>query len=372
MMMLGIVLHGGQMYMTMELGFDYYRDPVSSPVMDGILIFINTFRMPVFFVLSGFFTAMLFQRYQLAGMLKNRWQRIALPMLVFLPPLSLVLSLQWIIATNLSKTGAIGLDTSLLDYPYLLWNNTHHLWFLYYLMIMLAIISLAIIVLQHSPAAIRQQLSRLLQRLPTDNSWLIVLTGLVFGLMANHRVVGRLSGNIIWQPYWPSVAFFGLCLLIGWGLYYRQQSLQVFARRGWLYLAAAHIFLAIALAAFLTQGDPTSENYPILHPLLSLTNGVSVSFFIAGWIGIFYRYCNQFNPWTRYFSDAAYWIFLLHQPVLLLCAIPLYGWQVIAEVKFLVVCISTMLICTLSYHYWVRNTAIGVLLNGRRYPRTLP
>ena len=54
MMLLGVVLHGAQMYMTMDVAFDYYRDPAKSPLMDGLLIFINTFRMPVFFFLSGF------------------------------------------------------------------------------------------------------------------------------------------------------------------------------------------------------------------------------------------------------------------------------------------------------------------------------
>ena len=129
MMMLGIVLHGAQMYMTMSLGFDYYKDPMTSPVMDGILIVINTFRMPVFFFLSGLFTAMLYQRYHLRGMLRNRVQRILLPFLVFFLPIALVMSLLWIIASNLEATGSIGLDWTQVSRPRLLWDNTHHLWF---------------------------------------------------------------------------------------------------------------------------------------------------------------------------------------------------------------------------------------------------
>lgn len=368
MMMLGIVLHGAQMYMTMNLGFDYYRDPDTSAAMDGILIFINTFRMPIFFVLSGFFTAMLVHRYQLSGMIKNRLQRIALPMLLFLPPLSLVLSVQWIVATHLMQTGTWGFDPALVEYPKLLWNNTHHLWFLYYLLIILAIISPCIWLLQRSPPILTQ----LIQRIPATSAWMLVASGTVFGLMANHLYVGRLLGNIIWQPSWPSVAFFGLCVLLGWGLYHRQETLQVFSRRAGLYLGIALALFAIALAAFFSQGERDTSSYRLLHPVLAIGNGLSTAFFIAAFIGLFYRYCSTFNPWTRYFSDAAYWIFLLHQPMLLLFAIPLYGWETSAWIKFLLVCSATLLSCTLSYHYWVRNSAIGVLLNGRRYPRGLP
>lgn len=372
MMMLGIVLHGAQMYMTMNLGFDYYRDPASSPSMDALLIFINTFRMPVFFALSGFFTALLLGRYQLRGMVENRLRRIALPMLVFLPPLSVILSLQWIMATNLTATGHIGFNAELLPYPELLWNNTHHLWFLYYLLIILGIHSAALWLLQLAPQGPRQRITALLSRVSLKTPLVFAGCGLVFGALAYPVYVGRLLGNIIWQPAWPAVGFFAICYLMGWCLYSRQQVLQTLARDAWLYLVAALLCLVLALAAFFNQGEASSSSYRLLHPLLAFGNGLSVSFFIAALLGLFSRYCNHYNPWTRYFSDAAYWIFLLHQPVLLLLALPLYHWDTLAEIKFLLVSVGTLLLCTLSYHYWVRNTALGVLLNGRRYPQLWP
>jgi hypothetical protein len=41
-------------------------------------------------------------------------------------------------------------------------------------------------------------------------------------------------------------------------------------------------------------------------------------------------------------------------------------------VKFSAVLGITTLFTIVTYHYWVRATMIGHVLNGRRYPRTLP
>ena len=46
---------------------------------------IHGFRMPVFFLLSGYFCALLWQRRGLKGLLRNRILRIALPLLICIP-----------------------------------------------------------------------------------------------------------------------------------------------------------------------------------------------------------------------------------------------------------------------------------------------
>ena len=46
---------------------------------------VHGFRMPVFFLLSGFFCALLWQRRGLRGLLKNRILRIALPLIICIP-----------------------------------------------------------------------------------------------------------------------------------------------------------------------------------------------------------------------------------------------------------------------------------------------
>lgn len=371
-MLLGIVLHGAQMYMTMNVAFDYYRDPQESAFMDGLLIFINTFRMPVFFFLSGFFTALLYQRYSLRGMLTNRFSRIVLPFVILLPPLALVLSLQWISASQLMATGALGLDSSYVAYPRLLYNNTHHLWFLYYLMYILISVIVLVWLWERSPATLKSSMKKFFSGIDAGAPIMIAALGIVAGCMAMSSYFGRVGGDIVFQPYWTGVMFFALCFWAGWGLWYRQSSLLVLEQRCWLNLAIATACFVIALAAFFTQGERQSAEFALLHPVLAIGNGLAVAFYIAGFTGLFSRYFSAYSPRIRYLSDSAYWVYILHQPALLLFAVPMYHWGIPAELKFLIVCVATVLLCLWTYDLCVRNTRLGLLLNGRKYPRGVP
>lgn len=166
--------------------------------------------------------------------------------------------------------------------------------------------------------------------------------------------------------------YFGFLFLLGWLLYFSQGLIAVFAKRGWPYFVTAHLCLGMALAGFLLRGGAEASHFPYWQFVLVLFNGLSVAFFCAAFIGLFSRYCKGFNPWVRYFSDSAYWVFILHQTVLVALALLIYDWTIVAELKFLLVSGGTLAICLISYHYGVRTTWLGALLNGRRYARALP
>ena len=80
MMMLGIVLHAAMLYLASPpptMGIQTDRN--NSVVFDLVFDFIHSFRMPTFFVLSGFFTALLVEKRGVWGTLKNRASRSAQP-----------------------------------------------------------------------------------------------------------------------------------------------------------------------------------------------------------------------------------------------------------------------------------------------------
>ena len=90
-MLLGIVLHAG-------LSFTLFPWPVQDTQQSGFfwLLFAAThgFRMPVFFVLSGFFTAMLWRGRGLKSLLSHRFRRVLLPLLLGL--VTIVPAVNWI------------------------------------------------------------------------------------------------------------------------------------------------------------------------------------------------------------------------------------------------------------------------------------
>ena len=80
-MLLGIVLHGAMSF----LGFPIWPavDVKSDPVAWGFLLdVIHGFRMPLFFLVSGFFTAMMWKKRGTGGLVKQRLLRIGVPLLI--------------------------------------------------------------------------------------------------------------------------------------------------------------------------------------------------------------------------------------------------------------------------------------------------
>lgn len=83
MMWLGIVFHVSILHTTYPTAPITLRDTQTSLLADVQVGFIHAFRMPVFFILAGFFVCLIAQQRGLKEMLRHRFKRIALPFAVF-------------------------------------------------------------------------------------------------------------------------------------------------------------------------------------------------------------------------------------------------------------------------------------------------
>lgn len=88
-----------------------------------------------------------------------------------------------------------------------------------------------------------------------------------------------------------------------------------------------------------------------------------------GMIGLFHRFCRTHRFWVRYLSDSSYWLYLVHIPLLMVFQFLVREWPLPSFVKLSLVCTAATALLLLSYQLCVRNTWVGSLLNGRRYPR---
>jgi peptidoglycan/LPS O-acetylase OafA/YrhL len=88
-----------------------------------------------------------------------------------------------------------------------------------------------------------------------------------------------------------------------------------------------------------------------------------------GLIGLLNRYLRHENSTIRYLSDSAYWLYIVHHPLVALFQSLLRPWDVPALLKWLILCVVLLSVLLVSYHFLVRSTWIGWILNGRRAPK---
>lgn len=367
MMLLGLIFHSSLTY-----NVTYHAWPIKDPrtvhlFTDFLVLLIHSFRMPIFFFVSGFFAAMLFYERQPIPMIKNRVLRIVLPFIVFLfiiYPVTIT-SFAFTAAVFSQQGNSLGLAfKSLSKLSDFIPTSTCHLWFLYYLaMITGTFVLLGILLkkVQWFTHLVTKLFDWLIQR-PLVR--ILFFSGSVFILL---YVLGTsmVETSVFFVPDINTFSFFSFFYLIGWILFKSKKHLDTFKIYDWASLALA-IVLTIAQGLILTTYHlvPFSRS-----PLLIMLSALIVCLYLFGITGLFIRYGSKHSAITRYISDSSYWVYLIHLPITAI--IPAFIWKLPlpAAAKFLIVLLLTAIICFVSYHYLVRSTFIGKFLNGRRYPK---
>ena len=106
-MLLGIVLHGALAYLTIP--FWPVPDDHTHISFDVIFTAIHGFRMPLFFVLSGFFTAMLWRKRGIRGTIKQRGKRILLPLAIFVIPIYIAMIGTFVALNAVENSGNVSM-----------------------------------------------------------------------------------------------------------------------------------------------------------------------------------------------------------------------------------------------------------------------
>jgi peptidoglycan/LPS O-acetylase OafA/YrhL len=126
--------------------------------------------------------------------------------------------------------------------------------------------------------------------------------------------------------------------------------------RWWWLLLPAGLLLALPL------GIATM----VVRPITSLVQVVYVWTMSFGIMGLFRRVLNTENKAIRYISDASYWLYLTHLPLVIAAQVVVRDWPLPATVKFVLLCTSVTGFLLILYQAMVRYTWIGRMLNGPR------
>ena len=147
-MLLGIVLHAA-LFLVPDAWPVLDRKASESLPYDDIVNVIHGFRMPVFFLLSGFFTAMLWQRRGLGGLLRQRLQRVGLPLAVGCVTIVPLTAWVWIVTSDYDLAKDFPAETPVIVMAAFVWLFTwlesfHHLWFLWHLLWLVGLFALSV------------------------------------------------------------------------------------------------------------------------------------------------------------------------------------------------------------------------------------
>jgi len=382
-LLLGVVLHGSAAFLVgfpMPMWLDTPSD--GAPI---IYYVIHMFRMSAFFLIAGFFARVLIERRGVKGFVKDRAKRVALPLVLFL--------------IVVSVTGAIGLVLGALphgiDFLMSLVQqaqpqpsvapapqaaalggfNLGHLWFLYYLLIFYAL-ALAIrwLVLAADPrgalAAGCDRVVALLMR----GIWGPVLIALpiaayLYQLESWTEWLG-LPAPFLLTPDPKALIGYGIAFGLGWLLNRQVQALLDLQRIWYVYFV-----IAVALTIFCLSTIGTTPRWS--GGAVAATDRVlyTAAYVIALWCWVFafvgaaVRFLSTPHPVTRYLADASYWIYLMHLSTLIFFITLLrpYDWH--WSIKLVIYVGGSLVILLVTYHWLVRFTWIGAMLNGRRHPR---
>jgi glucan biosynthesis protein C len=373
MMLLGLVLHSALIYNVTNHGNAWeIKDPESNYILtDFIVLLIHSFRMPIFFLVAGFFGSMLFYERGVIQMFKNRISRIVFPFIVFLFILSPIIyfSFSYTIAVFENQENPFVNSTQLFSNIFVfIPKGTSHLWFLYYLIYVTLITSLLSLLLKKSKNIsnkITNIFNWIIKRSITRIAFFSSFTFLILTYLETSMV--NASTSLI--PDLNTFVFYFFFYIVGWILFKSKGLLNSFMKYDWQFVAFA-VFLII------TQGLLIQYSGMDLKPnsnsaILISFNSIIVWLFIFGITGLFIRYGSKHSKRMRYISDSSYWVYLIHLP--LTAIIPAFIWEfpLPTLVKFIIVLSLTTLICFATYHYLVRNTFIGKFLNGKKYPKKI-
>ncbi len=317
-------------------------------VLGGVYAVIHQFRMPAFFLISGLFSAQILKTEGARAYLVSRFKRIV----------SVMATAGIIIAPLLYRTGCTWCSPDApQDYLHTGWI---YLWFLYYLAIISHLALLASLLVSRLPSRFTATVAKFVNS-ASFRPHVLLLIGL---LMASIPGVVDSSGQVRidmgFVPNLSLVVYFSVWFSVGWLMYRRvDRLLPDLTRFAWVNAFIGGALSAASWAAFTQWQSVWQPGVQVL----------AVTFVTFAVIGLFMRYLHFENPVIAYLSNASYWVYLFHAPLLFALIATLASTGLNIYLVALVSIVVTLAVTLASYHWLVRSTIIGRYLSGRRRPR---
>jgi len=347
-MLLGVVYHAMVLRIFTEGVFPGAMGRLAPSKL--LVDWLHSFRMPLFFLIAGFFARMMLGKYGTREFLRRRYWRIGLPLLIGMFTFGPIYVLTRELVSRLPSFGPggprfrppggkmpswppVGDLAGRIFGPYERFIQLNHLWFLWYLLVFVTVapvlakgmalvaralrvgggdrlgLGLRLVRLGLAPVLLAAVATPALLITRPRRGWFLGLAGGIF----------RAFPDFLFH-YDVDMLFYFAYFLVGWWLHREQDALPSVAR-------AWPPNLVVGLAAFGAAfglegkygGGPSSTTDPGIYRPVAFAayclGSACTSFAI---IGVFLRHLNSSSRTWRYLADTALWVYLVHQPLVLL------------------------------------------------------
>lgn len=349
LMMLGVVIHSAQVFSPAQSWLIYSES--TSYVSVFLIELLHLFRMPAFFVISGFFCYLTLRKYGVKKFLSSRLFRIAVPFVVtaiFLNSLQeyLLVTSGWKIF-NLAEYLTTG-------------GYVYHLWFLINIIMyfcisgafmLLASTRLIAILIRFIDTVAKTPIIIILSTLPLFTLSIMALNKIGFPLYVRYFGVINTYELLYYLPFF----LFGIVLGI------RRDLLHRFATLNPL-VSCALIFCFVMLSQIVNNKEGLLvEVVKAYSRTFEAWLAISVCFYL------FYKFLDRPSKVWIFLSEASYSVYLFHHVLVIMLGLILIDRSVPWYFGLPILMVITLAL-SLSLHVYVvkKYAFVEFLFNGKR------
>ncbi|MFI8418070.1 glucans biosynthesis protein MdoC [Serratia sp. NPDC078593] len=311
LMLLGIPFHLSLIYSSHSWAVNSATPSFPLTVLND---FIHAFRMQVFFIISGYFSFMLYQRYERRRWLKVRLERVAIPLLSSIPLITIP---QFFLLKYFTNKLTSWDDSSLYQKINIaVWELVSHLWFL----LTLALLTSICFFLFRRIKAIKTPIAPY----PINkmiNLRIILMYFLFYALFysALHRLILIFIPEILSNAMFNFVVmetlfYFPFFLLGAYAFKYAWLKAIFINPSPWAVLGS----LLLLIAYMLNQKLFAHSHFNVMFEVEILIKAVMGVLMTNVVFSFGHRLLNQHSPRITYLVNASLFIYLVHHPLTLL------------------------------------------------------
>ncbi len=349
-MMMGLLVHAHLLFILPDIAKDFEFEDIPKPENWILLItdFISNWRMPLFFLLSGFFSVLVIERKGISYFIKDRVIRIGFTCLLFSSFYDIV-------------------DDGSFDF------TTSHLWFLYELMIFILLFSFL-----HKFQIFKKIISK---KIPIK-IFIIISFWLVFTVPLAHILNNSLHplainpsqtyfelklGNLV---YYFSYFLSGVLFYSNQKLFYKLADNKVLI--SFCILAILAYFLKIYSNSLTFEEVKDFKNIELVQfdrdvvLFNAFTKGINSILWSLFFIGLSSKFVKSDYVIIRWFVELSYPIYILHVFPLIIISAIFYSAGFNQFSIFSLTIITGFIFCVILYYVFIKFTPLNWLINGYR------